>query len=213
MNTHKKTKIPRRRKQVLVVDSTDTPLSTTSILRAQLLTATAAGSQRATVLETVDDDEHLPAVIRLNRLVEGFVKSVGFSGARVFFRDGYRCQYCGTKHPEKDLTLDHVLPKSRGGDASWENQTTACKPCNNRKADRTPEEAGMKLLSVPTKPRDTLVFELMVRGQPHLLRAWVRYLNQLDQGDQSEHQDPANRVDQEDQVDPTGAGALVDESG
>ena len=181
MKTHKKHSIPRRRKQVLVLDATDTPLSTTSILRAQLLTDPQSGSQRATVLETIhDENADLPIVIKLNHLVEGFVKSVGFSSARVFFRDDYTCQYCGETKPERELTLDHVMPKSRGGDASWENQTTACKDCNNKKADRTPEEAGMKLLSLPAKPRDTLVFELMVRGQPHLSRAWIRYLKQLD---------------------------------
>ncbi len=180
MSTHGKPTIPRRRKQVLVLDAKDTPLSTTSILKAQLLT-NPHGEQRATVLETINAVEgDLPIVIKLNKLVEGFVASVGFSSARVFFRDNYTCQYCGVRFPERELTLDHVIPKSRGGDASWENQATACKACNNRKADRTPEEAGMKLLSVPSKPRDTLVFELMVHGQPHLAQAWVRYLKQLD---------------------------------
>jgi hypothetical protein len=129
-------------------------------------------------METVDadDNEVLPAVIKLNKLVAGFVKSVALNSARVFFRDNYTCQYCNTKKPHRELTLDHVFPKSRGGKDTWENLTTACKKCNNEKA----EEAGMTLLSVPSKPRDSLVFELMVRSEPHLLQAWVRYLRQLD---------------------------------
>lgn len=183
MSKSRQPSIRRRRKQVLVLDARETPLSTTSVLRAQALTGPDAGVNRAIVLETVQldgDGDDFPAVIKLTHLVDGFVKSIGFNAARVFFRDNYTCQYCGEKKPERELTLDHVFPRSRGGDESWENQTTACKKCNNKKADRTPEEAGMKLLSTPTKPRDTLVFELMVRSQPHLARAWVRYLKQLD---------------------------------
>jgi hypothetical protein len=167
---------------VLVVDAAETPLSTTSVIKARLLATTDQGAARAVVLETVDadDNEVLPAVIKLNKLVAGFVKSVALNSARVFFRDNYTCQYCSTRKPHRELTLDHVFPKSRGGKDTWENLTTACKKCNNKKADRTPEEAGMTLLSVPTKPRDSLVFELMVRSEPHLLHAWVRYLRQLD---------------------------------
>jgi hypothetical protein len=165
----------------LVLDAQETPLSTTSILRAQALTGPGAGDRRAIVLETVHaDDDDFPAVIKLPHLVNEFVKSVGFASARVFFRDNYTCQYCGEKKPEHELSLDHVFPRSRGGASTWENMTTACKKCNNKKADRTPEEAGMTLLSVPARPRDTLVFEFMVRGQPHLQLAWVRYLKQLD---------------------------------
>ena len=173
----------KRKRHVLVLDASDTPLSTTTILRAEALTKAGAGIDRAIVLETAHmdgDGDDVPAVIKLTSLVDGFIKSVALASARVFFRDNYTCQYCGEKKSPRELTLDHVFPKSRGGDSSWENLTSACKKCNNKKADRTPEEAGMKLLSVPAQPRDTLVFELMVRNQPHLARAWVRYLNQLD---------------------------------
>jgi hypothetical protein len=182
METDKPNKTRSRRKQVLVVDAAETPLSTTSVLKARLLATTERGSARAVVLETIDadDNEVLPAVIKLNKLVAGFVKSVALNSARVFYRDNYTCQYCNTRKPQRELTLDHVFPKSRGGKDTWENLTTACKKCNNKKADRTPEEAGMTLLSTPTKPRDSLVFEIMVRSEPHLLQAWVRYLRQLD---------------------------------
>jgi hypothetical protein len=182
METQKSNRTRSRRKQVLVVDAAETPLSTTSVIKARLLATTEKGTARAVVLETVDadDNEVLPAVIKLNKLVAGFVKSVALNSARVFFRDNYTCQYCNATKPHRELTLDHVFPKSRGGKDTWENLTTACKKCNNKKADRTPEEAGMTLLSVPTKPRDSLVFELMVRSEPHLLQAWVRYLGQLD---------------------------------
>lgn len=184
------------RKQVLVVDSTDKPLSTTSILRARLLIDPQSGSQRAIVLETVDaddDNETLPAVIKLNRLVKGFTTSVALKSVRVFFRDNYTCQYCGERKQQRELTLDHVFPKSRGGKSSWLNLTTACQACNNKKADRTPEEAGMTLLSTPTRPKDSLAFEILVRGDPHLQRAWVRYLDQLDAASDPTANDPPDQ--------------------
>ena len=72
--------------------------------------------------------------------------------AKIFERDNYTCQYCG-KHLEKDeLTLDHVFPKSRMGPDIWENLVTCCKECNQKKANRTPKEAHMKLLKRPVRP-------------------------------------------------------------
>jgi 5-methylcytosine-specific restriction endonuclease McrA len=69
----------------------------------------------------------------------------------VFMRDGYACQYCGRE--TRDLTLDHVVPRSQGGVHSWENVVSACRLCNRRKGGRTPEQADMKLLSEPKAPR------------------------------------------------------------
>ena len=68
----------------------------------------------------------------------------------IFLRDSYTCQYCGAN--DVKMTIDHVLPKSRGGRDTWENLTSACVVCNNKKGDRTPKEAGMDLRSVPIKP-------------------------------------------------------------
>jgi 5-methylcytosine-specific restriction endonuclease McrA len=69
-------------------------------------------------------------------------------------RDGYRCQYCGTKTHE--LTIDHIIPKSRGGSDSWENLVSACKVCNNKKGNQTPEEAKMVLINAPRRPHHIL---------------------------------------------------------
>ena len=74
------------------------------------------------------------------------------TSAALFARDQMLCLYCGTRHPRSALTRDHVRPVSRGGLDVWENVVTACKRCNNRKADRTPDEAGMPLLAVPYAP-------------------------------------------------------------
>ena len=81
------------------------------------------------------------------------------SGSRksVFKRDNHICQYCQKSFGEKELTLDHVLPKSRGGKKSWTNIVSACKKCNQKKGDKTPAEAGMKLFKVPKKPKNNIV--------------------------------------------------------
>lgn len=78
--------------------------------------------------------------------------SPSFSRRNVYRRDGYRCQYCGRGVGEADRTIDHVLPRSRGGHTNWDNCVLACRPCNRRKADRLPEEAGMALLRHPDEP-------------------------------------------------------------
>lgn len=78
---------------------------------------------------------------------------VRFSRRNVYLRDEHRCQYCGERSGAHDLSLDHVLPQSRGGTTSWENVVAACRPCNLRKGNRTPQEAGLRLLRPPVRPR------------------------------------------------------------
>ncbi len=94
----------------------------------------------------------MPAVVRLIRAVKRRQPPIRFSRLNVMTRDGFSCQYCAVDLPMRDLTYDHVLPRSRGGRTTWENVVTACKPCNHAKGDRTPSEAGMPLLRTPVKP-------------------------------------------------------------
>jgi len=98
-----------------------------------------------------------PTVIRLIRYVHvprRFRRQV--TNTFLFARDDYSCQYCGKHRSQlkgrRYLTRDHILPRSRGGGNTWDNVVTACSPCNNRKADRLPQEAGMRLLTVPKEP-------------------------------------------------------------
>jgi 5-methylcytosine-specific restriction endonuclease McrA len=96
------------------------------------------------------------------------------SRREVFARDGYTCQYCG-KHT-RDLTLDHVIPRSMGGRDTWDNLVSACAQCNHRKGSRTPEQARMHLLRQPREPSATpyrLVYR-HVAGRPP--REWLLYL-------------------------------------
>ena len=95
-----------------------------------------------------------PAVVRmLHRAPAAFRRgAIRFGRVNVFRRDGFRCQYCGVVLRARDLTFDHVIPRARGGRTDWENIVTCCRPCNDDKRDRTPEEAGMKLVRRPVKP-------------------------------------------------------------
>lgn len=92
----------------------------------------------------------LPSIIKLSRYIRVPFNNIEPSRRNVLRRDDHKCQYCGKKSLE--LTIDHIIPRSRGGADTWENLTTACIRCNNRKGNRTPEEANMPILSKPKKP-------------------------------------------------------------
>jgi 5-methylcytosine-specific restriction endonuclease McrA len=96
----------------------------------------------------------LPAVLRLLRhvRVRRAFTEVPFSRANVYARDEYRCQYCGEQHPPAQLTFDHVLPVAHGGHKGWDNIVTCCIRCNRKKGDRTPEQAGLRLIRSPRRP-------------------------------------------------------------
>ena len=100
-------------------------------------------------LRTVDKSFPMPAVIKLNKYVNIPYKSVELTRQNIFKRDNFECQYCGT---EQNLTLDHVVPSSKGGKSTWNNLITACKTCNAKKGDFSPYEAGLTLNSKPYKP-------------------------------------------------------------
>jgi 5-methylcytosine-specific restriction endonuclease McrA len=107
---------------------------------------------RDRTIQGVSTTYPMPAVVRVLRRFKRDRIRIKFSRLNIYARDGFRCAYCGDRYPTEELTFDHVLPRSRGGRTSWENIVTACVACNTDKADRTPSEAGMKLLHVPRKP-------------------------------------------------------------
>jgi 5-methylcytosine-specific restriction endonuclease McrA len=94
----------------------------------------------------------MPSVVRILHHFKRERIWVKFSRINIYTRDGFQCQFCGSHGKTEELTFDHVLPRSRGGRTVWENIVTCCMPCNKFKGDRTPIEAGMKLLKVPRKP-------------------------------------------------------------
>ncbi len=104
-------------------------------------------------LRAVDFQLRAPRVIRLMGCDRGPRQGLRFNRRNVFARDGNRCQYCGRHFPTSELSLDHVMPRSRGGITSWENIVCACVACNVRKGGRTPQEARMELIRQPVKPK------------------------------------------------------------
>ncbi len=124
----------------------------------------------------------VPAVVRLRKAFPRRTKPVKFSRVNIYARDGHRCQYCGVKCTTADLTYDHVIPRSKGGLTSWDNIVSACYACNRDKANRTPSEAGMRLLSVPTRPRWIPAIQIRVSAHsvPDAWRDYVYWTSEID---------------------------------
>ena len=141
--------------RVLLLNQTYEPLGTVSVARAIIMTFKNSvfveewdGDR---VLRSAHDEFPVPSVIRRRTYinVRRRREQSGMKRLRIYMRDKFRCQYCGEKKGIAELTLDHILPRSRGGDNLPVNVVTACIACNNRKGNRTPEEARMPLLYVP----------------------------------------------------------------
>jgi hypothetical protein len=137
---------------VLVLNYDYTPLNTTSWNRGFTLVNTGKA-------EIIKSDKYpiisgyktyiRPLIIRLLNYIRYHIKTLKVSRNRIFKRDNHQCVYCGAK---RDLTLDHVIPKSRGGKNDWFNLVTSCSKCNLKKANRTPEEAKMNMIQKPYAP-------------------------------------------------------------
>jgi len=137
---------------VLVLNSDYSPLNVTTLQRGFVL----VDKGKAEVIKKGDNDIVTtignfvrPLVIRLLNYIKFRPKSIKVNRKRIFKRDGNICQYCDSK---KNLTIDHVIPRSRGGKNTWKNMVTCCYRCNLNKGNKTPEEAGMKLKNQPYEP-------------------------------------------------------------
>ncbi|MFD7923222.1 HNH endonuclease [Streptomyces sp. NPDC059740] len=140
-------------RQTLVLNASYEPLSTVTLRRAVVLVmqdkAVVESAHTGLRLRAASLEMPVPAVIRLSRYVRmPFRRQVPWTRRGVLARDGHRCAYCGGRA----TTVDHVVPRSRGGGDTWLNTVAACAPDNHRKADRTPEQAGMRLLRRPFEP-------------------------------------------------------------
>lgn len=163
--------------QVLVLNATYEPLNVISVRRAVLLLL----KEKAEIVEAAGAWLHsqqvalpVPLVIRLVcyvRIPRHF--SLPLSRRTVLARDHYTCQYCGERLPKAVLTMDHVQPRSKGGETCWENVVAACASCNRRKGGRTPEEARMPLLREPRRPRYLALTLLEEASAP---QAWNKYM-------------------------------------
>lgn len=166
----------------LVLDLSYVPINRIPWKRAvtKLLKGTAE------LIEEYDDREvrcgqftwKMPSIIRVLRNVAGvFHRGVKFNRKNLYFRDHGKCQYCGCKVSMEDFEFEHVIPKHQGGTTCWENIVAACTACNRKKRDRTPEQAGMKLLSKPVKPKSVQGSVAMIfRETQDLPKSWRDYL-------------------------------------
>lgn len=114
-------------------------------------------------IRTPSIEMRIPAVVKYRKLIKPKYRALKFSRANIYARDNFMCQYCTHKIIQSKLTLDHVIPRSRGGPSSWTNCVACCISCNVKKADKTPKEAGMKLLQEPRQPTQTEAFALAIR--------------------------------------------------
>lgn len=125
-------------------------------------------------IRSVNFEIQVPRIIRLLRYDRVPKNTIKFNRRNIFLRDGHRCQYCEKRFPRQQLSLDHIMPRSRGGEDSWENIVCACLDCNVTKGGRTPQEAGMTLKCPPTKPkRNPLLSRQMTQAKYASWRKFV----------------------------------------
>ncbi|RMF87056.1 MAG: HNH endonuclease [Nitrospinota bacterium] len=164
---------------VLVLNYTYEPLHFCNAKRAIILIL----QEKAEIVEKSGQLLHspslvlpLPTVIRLRMYIRRPVgRGITFSKKNVFLRDNFTCQYCGVKGSNGfELTIDHIIPRSKGGKTCWENVVVACKVCNRRKGDRPLEETDLRLLRQPRKPRFPLLKPAPLSTR--FLAEWTKYL-------------------------------------
>ena len=132
-------------------------------------------AQNGRFVHTVSFRIRVPEVILLKGFNDFIRHEIRFSRRNIFERDRNTCQYCGRRMARSDITVDHVIPRSRGGIDSWENLVLACMECNVRKGNRTPDEARMPLIKKPSKP--TWLPQLGMRIPSSQLSSWQRFVD------------------------------------
>lgn len=160
---------------VLVLNQNYEPLNVCNARRAIVLLSRG----KAEVLEhsqgelrTPSMHFRRPSVIRLVYLIKRPRPKVRLSRREVFLRDKFTCQYCGMK--TKDLTIDHVVPRHRGGRHTWDNLVSACKSCNHRKGGKAPEEVRMTLIRKPFEPKASTYYSLHQHLQTYI--EWQKFI-------------------------------------
>ncbi len=167
---------------VLVLNQNFEPLNVCNARRALVLVLCG----KAEVLElnhqivhTPSMSIHCPSVIRLAHLIRRPQPRARLSRREIFIRDNYTCQYCGVR--TRELTLDHVIPRSKGGPHTWENLVSACKTCNHRKGGKMINETRMRLARVPKEPRANVYHMISRYMENGPLDEWLMYLPGMQQ--------------------------------
>ena len=159
---------------VLLLNNTYEPLNVINVTRALRLITT----QKASGVEKEGYDLHsskgvlcIPVVVKMAYYVKRPMQKVKFSKRHVLMRDNFTCQYCNDR--PKELTIDHVVPKTSGGLTVWTNVVACCKRCNSAKGDKTLKDSGLKLKRAPKEPRFLPYLRMIKGGSNH---AWEKYL-------------------------------------
>ena len=142
-------------KSVLVLNQNYEPLSICSVRRALLLILRGkaeAVEKLGLVIRSVSQDHSVPSVVRLWRYIQAPRQKVVLSKRNILKRDNHQCQYCGSKGGK--LTIDHIVPRTKGGKSTWENLVCACVSCNNKKGEHRPEQVGLQLRAKPRRPNN-----------------------------------------------------------
>lgn len=163
---------------VLVLNASYEPVNVCAARRAVvlILKGVAAAEELSQIfVHSALQSFRLPSVIRLLEYRRIPHQSRALSRKNILIRDRYTCQYCLRTLPSAELTLDHVIPRSRAGETTWENLVTCCHHCNNRKGNRTPEEAGMTLNRHP-RPFSLHTSRHLMRVLAHTDDQWRKYL-------------------------------------
>jgi 5-methylcytosine-specific restriction endonuclease McrA len=139
---------------VLILNQNYEPMSVINVKKAIVLLylgkAELIEAYHGRELRSVSMHMPFPSIVRLSVYIHIPYKKIILSRKNILRRDGHRCQYCG--RTDSTLTVDHIIPKCKAGEDTWENLVTACVECNNAKGDRSPDQASMKLLRRPMKP-------------------------------------------------------------
>ena len=149
--------------KTLKLDSTYRPVGVIDCIEALVMCIVG----KATAVEEYEDEISspsvtfkLPSVIVLKTVVKFISRGIKPSRNNILWRDKNQCQYCGVIESPREMTIDHVVPRSRGGENSWSNLVTCCKKCNQKKGNRTPQEANMSLINKPIRPKNSILRQI-----------------------------------------------------
>lgn len=168
----------RMHQPVLVLNASYEPINICAARRALVLVLKGVASAEEITIHTIRASRNtfpVPSVIRLLEYRRIPHQTRALSRKNIMMRDRYTCQYCHRTSPVHDLTLDHVVPRSRGGETTWENLVACCHGCNNRKGSRTPDEANMNLLRAP-RPFSLHTSRHLMRLLAKSEEPWRKYL-------------------------------------
>lgn len=163
---------------VLVLNATYEPINITAVRRALVLVMKGVArteEENHSVVHSGKQTWYVPSVIRLLEYRRIPFQTRALSRKNILLRDRNACQFCGRVFPSSELTLDHVIPRSRGGHSTWDNLVACCHACNNRKGDRLPEEAGLRLIR-PPRPFTLHTSRQLMRMLGRSEEKWRKYL-------------------------------------